>query len=157
MSIQHSLPGSGTLWGKIAVGLWALLLALGVWGLVTTSRHLRLRVVLTLTILGQLTLHILYGEETFLYSCHFGPLLVVLAAFSTLTSVRRVALALVVALIVCAGFNNSLQFDKAVRFFERRKTPLQRAEGAMIHRPQGVGQEQRETGPGLPTPPPQRQ
>jgi len=52
--------------------------------LFSTRKHLRLRVVLGLTILGQLALHTVYGNETFLYTLNFLPLLVVLAALSTL-------------------------------------------------------------------------
>ncbi len=116
MTVQLSSPGSGTLWGAIAVVLWIALLSLGVWGLFSTKKHSRLRLVLGLTLLGQLTLHLLYGDETFLYALHFLPLLVVLAAFSTLTRARILALVLAVALVLSAGANNSWQFYQATAF-----------------------------------------
>ena len=120
MVTQPSLPGSASLWGQIAVVLWTGLLGLGVWGLLSLRQYPKLRLVLSLTILGQLVLHLLYGEETFLYSLHFAPLLVILAAMSTLTRVRLLALGLVVLLLVCAGINNGLEFNRATKMLLER-------------------------------------
>jgi hypothetical protein len=113
MVTQLSAPGSGSLWGKIAVVLWTALLGLGIWGLFSIKQHPKLRIVLGLTILGQLVLHLLYGEETFLYSLHFAPLLIILAAMSTLTRARPLGLVLAGLLLVCAGINNGLEFNRA--------------------------------------------
>lgn len=135
LKTQNSPAGSGSLWGTIAVGLWTVLLALGLWALFSVNQHLRLRVVLGFTLLGQLALHLFFGIETFLYSLHFVPLLVVLAALSTLTRARRVALVLGGVLAVCAGINNGLQLDKAAEFFEYYILPSQAVKGAMIQRP----------------------
>jgi len=134
---QDSLPGSGSLWGAIAVGLWAALLVLGLWGLFSTGRHGRLRVVLGLTLLGQLLLHLVYGSgETFIYALHFGPLLVVLAALSVLTPARKLGLALAALLALCAGVNNVLQLNKAVKILEHHMiTPRQTVKTGMIQRP----------------------
>lgn len=113
MVTQLSAPGSGSLWGKVAVLLWTALLGLGIWGLFSIKKHLKLRIVLALIILGQLVLHLLYGEETFVYSLHFAPFLVILAAMSTLTRARPLALVLAGMLLLSAGINNSLQFNRA--------------------------------------------
>lgn len=117
---QNSAPGSGSLWGLGAVVLWTALLGLGVWGFFSTKKHFKLRLVLGISLVGQLLLHLVYGQETFLYSLHFIPLLIVLAAFSLLTPARLVALGLVGALIVCAGINNGLQFKQATNFLRTR-------------------------------------
>jgi hypothetical protein len=117
MLTQLSLPGSGTSLGLIAVVIWLALLALGMWALLSVSRHRSLRMALGLTLLGQLVLHLLYGEETFLYSLHFTPLLVLLAALSTLTPVRVVVLVLASVLVLCGGINNGLQLSKALQVF----------------------------------------
>lgn len=116
MTIQASPLGSGSLWGIIAVVLWAALLGLGLWGLFSIRKHLQLRVVLGLTLLGQLILHLVYGTETFLYALHFLPLLVVLAALGTLTRARPLALLLAGLLVLSAGVNNGLQLSKATAF-----------------------------------------
>lgn len=116
MTVQASPLGSGSFWGIVAIGLWAALLGLGLWGMFSTKKHLKLRVVLGLTLLGQLALHLLYGSETFLYALHFLPLLVVLAALGTLTPARPLALLLAGMLILSAGVNNNLQLGKATAF-----------------------------------------
>ena len=118
MITQFSSPGSGSLWGTVAVGLWAALLGLGLWALFSIKQHRQLRIALGLTLLGQLTLHILYGEEIFLYSLHFAPLLVLLAALSTLTRARLAALVLAGALVLSVGMNNGLQFIKATEVIQ---------------------------------------
>jgi len=109
LSVQKSGLGSAGFHGAVATGIWAALLSLGVWSLVTLRQHLQWRLVLTGTLLGQLVLHLLYGSETFLYSLHFAPLLIVLAAHVVLTPARPVARLLAVALIVFGGINNAGQ------------------------------------------------
>jgi hypothetical protein len=58
----------------------------------------------------------LYGDERFVHSIHFLPFLIVVAALSTLTKARVLALILAAALVVTAGVNNTLQFAKAVDY-----------------------------------------
>lgn len=116
LSIQFSVPGSGSIWGTVAVVLWTALLGLGLWGLLSTKQQRPLRLVLGLLLLGQLALHTVYGDETFLYALHFAPLLIVVAAWSTLTPARPLALLLASVLVLCAGINNSSQLSKATTF-----------------------------------------
>lgn len=116
MLTQQSMPGSATGWGLIAVILWSILLMLGLWGMLSSKQNFRLRLTLGLTVIGQLVLHTVYGWETFLYAIHFGPLLVILTAWGTFTRARRLVLTIVAAIILCAGVNNVLQFNRAVDF-----------------------------------------
>jgi hypothetical protein len=97
---------------------WVALLGLGLWALFSIGQHRRLRIVLGLTLLGLLAQHMVFGEETFLYSIHFAPLLVILAALSTLTRARPVALVLTRALVLSAGINNNLQFISATELVQ---------------------------------------
>ncbi|MBI3912360.1 MAG: pentapeptide repeat-containing protein, partial [Armatimonadetes bacterium] len=113
LTVQLSPPGSSSALGLVAVALWLILLALGIWAALSLRSNARCRAVVALAVIGQLTLHLIYGFETFLYSLHFGPLLVVLAAFSTLSKARMVALPVAIALVVCAGLNNVRQFHAA--------------------------------------------
>jgi len=113
LSIQHAAPGSAGLLGLLAVILWGTLLVLGGVTLYRRRRPARFCAVLALLIAGQLLLHLLYGRETFLYACHFGPLLVLVAAYGALGRARRLHLALAIALLVCAGVNNVQQFRAA--------------------------------------------
>ena len=117
LSVQSAIPGSGSLWGAIAVISWTALLGLGIWGFFSYKRHTKLRIVLALTLIGQLLLHTIYGFETFLYSLHFLPLLILLAAFSTFTRARPIALLLTGILIVTAGTNNFIQLSQATEVF----------------------------------------
>ncbi|MDF0645223.1 MAG: hypothetical protein P0111_14430 [Nitrospira sp.] len=114
LTIQGSSAGSGSGWGLFAVGLWVGLLLLGVWAWVQLKAHARLRVMLGLTLLGQVMLHIPYGDETFLYGLHFMPFLILVTAAGTLTSARPVALALGALLLLAASMNNTIQFQRAI-------------------------------------------
>lgn len=128
--------GSGGFWGIIAVLSWTALLALGIWGFFSTKQHPKLRIVLGLTILGQLLIHSIYGTaETFIYSLHFAPLLVTLAAFSTLTRLRWVGLALAGLLVVSAGINNRGQFNQLTAALQTYGTPQQQVQSQMRTRP----------------------
>src|SRR5690606_1241456 len=84
LSVQGSGIGEGSLLSGIAAALWAALLALGAWSAVKlrTSKPV---IVVVVAIVGQLVLHLAYGVETFMYSAHFGVLLVLLCAFTSLT------------------------------------------------------------------------
>jgi hypothetical protein len=128
--------GSGGFWGIIAILSWTALLALGIWGFFSTKQHPKLRIVLGLTILGQLFLHSIYGTaETFIYSLHFAPLLVALAAFSTLTRWRWVGLALAGLLVVSAGIHNRSQFNQLTAALQTYGTPQQQVQSQMRTRP----------------------
>jgi hypothetical protein len=119
---QYSRPGTGSIWGAVAIGLWVVLLGLGIWSLFFLGRNQNFRIALGLMLLGQLLLCLVYGDETFLYSLHFAPLLVVLVALSTQTRMRTIARIMVVALVISAGFNNFIQFFRAINII--RQIPL---------------------------------
>lgn len=135
MTIQHSLPGSGGPCGVVATVLWAVLLCLGVWGIIISHKHNKFRLVLGVSLLGQIILHASYGKETFLYSLHFGPLLVLLAAFGTRTRLRRLVIAYVSILVVCTVINNWQQFGRATALIQDNHTPRSEVKSQMLIRP----------------------
>ena len=96
-----------------AVVFWLALLLLGCIGLRAAPELRALRIALLLTLAGQFVLHVVYGEETFLYSLHFAPLLVVLAAFAFRTRWKVVAYVLAAVLLVTAAMNNAREFNAA--------------------------------------------
>jgi hypothetical protein len=104
---QFSNPGSGSAWGKLALLCWVFLLLAGGHALLTLREVPALRLTLGLSILGQTTLHTIYGSETFLYAAHYGPLLVVAAALGTLTRFRVWVIGVGGVLIVCLYYNNT--------------------------------------------------
>lgn len=129
-------PGSGGFWGTLAVLAWTGLLSLGLWGYCSTKRHPKLRLVLGFTILGQLLIHSIYGTgETFIYSLHFAPLLLAVAAFASLTRMRLISLALAFVLIVGAGINNRSQFHQLTAALLDYGTPQQQVQAQMGLRP----------------------
>jgi hypothetical protein len=117
MITQLSGAGSGGVWGAISVGLWSGLLLLGLWQLFSLRKQSKFRLVLGGTLLAQLVLHVIFGEETFLYSLHFAPLLVTLAALGSFTRARFLVLGLTAVLIVTVALNNMQQFQQALKFF----------------------------------------
>lgn len=135
LSMQASWPGSAGILNMIGSILWAVLLGFGIWALVTLRNHFALRITLGLTIIGQLALHIVYGEETFLYSLHFLPLFVSLAALTTLTRLRAPAIFLVAVLIPVVVANNWLQFKETNAI---ASSPRQEVKNQRLLRPQDV-------------------
>jgi len=116
---QSSPPGSASMWGRVAVWLWAGLLGMGVGWTLSSGRRSRLIQFVWLTLLGQLLVHLVFGIETFLQSLHFLPLLIVIAAFGALTRFRPLALIAASALAVCAFMNNQLVFEQATAQIDR--------------------------------------
>ena len=115
LTFQFSSPGSAGPLGLLAVGLWSALLVNGLWRLVTLDHHLRFRLVLVGLLAFEGLLHMLYGEETFVYSLNFVPLLLAVAALGAISPGRRVVVALTAVLALCAGLNNWEQFQAATR------------------------------------------
>ena len=114
MSVQRSLPGSGSAAGRLAAGAWVLLLSLGAWAWFSVQAKSPVVRLVGLVVPAQLALHLVFGGETFLYSMHFLPLLLVVAGCVTFTRLRVPSLALAGLVIVVAAVNNDWQFAKAV-------------------------------------------
>lgn len=113
LAFQFSSPGSAGPLGLVAVCLWSALLMNGLWRLVTLDRQLRFRLVLAALLVFELSLHMVYGEETFTYALNFIPLLIAVAALGALSPGRSVVLVLAGLLALCAGINNWQQFRQA--------------------------------------------
>jgi glucose/arabinose dehydrogenase len=114
LSVQRSWPGTGTPVAPVGVAAWAGLLGLGVWALARGPGPGVVRAALALTVAGQVGLHLLYGEEVFLFSPHVIPLLILVTALGTLTPHRRWTLVLAAVLLVAAAVNNLTQLSAAL-------------------------------------------
>jgi hypothetical protein len=99
-----------------AAVVWLLLLLLGLLSLGAAPELRALKIALLLTLAGQFALHVVYGNETFLYSLHFLPLLLALAAFALRTRARKAALVLAALLLAGAAVNNIQRFREDVTF-----------------------------------------
>jgi hypothetical protein len=115
LSVQHSFPWRSGVLATMSFCVWLPLLCLGLKQLLFGSIAGRIRLLFAAVLAGQLALHLLYGEETFLYALHFLPLLIVTAALAATGPFRRTALALAAVLLITAGTNNIIRFREARR------------------------------------------
>jgi hypothetical protein len=120
LTMQHAPVGSGGSLGFVALGSWLLVLALASMGIRHAPRPLA--IVIAGTLAGQLMLHAVYGEESFLYTLQLVPVLIVAASFAVETRARHLAIALAVAFIVAGAVNNGRQFTKALELAARVRT-----------------------------------
>ena len=98
---------------------------------------MRFRLVLGGLLLFEFVLHLLYGEETFVYSLNFLPLLLAVAAFGAVGPGRRIVLSLTALLLCCVAFNNWQQFQAA-------------AHSATVHPAARIDDDDDGAGPGAP-------
>lgn len=133
--IQASGAASAGAWGVIALIAWAGLLLLGAIIAVRVKQKPRTRLVLGSVLLGQLGLHLAFGNETFLYAIHWVALFVVVAAYSTLSRWRAAALVAAGVFVVAAGANNLLQFREATTFVAGRVAAVQQRRSVEGQRP----------------------
>lgn len=121
-SVQGALTWHLTHAGPIALATWVILLAAGMWALFTVKSLKRFRTVLALTLVGQLALHILYGNETFLYVLDFMPTLVLMVALASFTRLRWVVLAAAVLATVTCAYHNYAELLHTLQILATRTT-----------------------------------
>lgn len=108
---ESSAAGSGSPAGTVGVVLWMILLVAGVVGAAKRQAASPLRDVLVLSIGSQFLLHVAFADGPFLFSAHFAPMLILVAAYSsTFRGVRPVLLAAIVAI----ALNNLLVRQQTV-------------------------------------------
>ena len=78
----------------ISYGAWFLLLAFGVLAMREADVDIRLRVLLAGIVGGQYFLHLIYSNETFIYTMHWLPILVIICSLTSRSRFRRVGLTL---------------------------------------------------------------
>jgi hypothetical protein len=66
---------------------------------------------------AEVSLHLLYGTETFLYALNLVPMLIVIAACGTRTRARGVVILLALTVLVCGGISNAQALVESRRFF----------------------------------------
>jgi len=114
MTVQNSPPGSAGPQGVAAIAVFAALLIMGLWAAFTIKELGKFRAITGIFISAQFVMHFLYGDETFLFSLHFTPILVAIIALCTLTKIRKLSLVLAGLFLVLLCWNNFTQFEKAV-------------------------------------------
>lgn len=126
------LRSTGTA-GTVAIVAWLAALALGLLAAFRRWREQPIWLVILLGLAGQMALHLVYGEETFLYALHWLPLLVAVAAAATLERFRPVALGLAGVVLVGASVNNAAALRRAARLYGPEREIALRQKN---HRPQ---------------------
>jgi hypothetical protein len=101
MSIEHSVIDVGSPVRFVAISGWAAFLVSGLIEIARTVRVDSFSKVLIVSIAFQVVLHLLFGDEAFLYSLHWTPMLVILVTLSLRAS-RRLGLRFaLLAIVIC--------------------------------------------------------
>ncbi|WP_309645865.1 hypothetical protein [Phenylobacterium sp.] len=93
---------------------WVALLAMGIYAAFRGRVSAQVATVTALVLAGNILLHLVYGEEVFLYALHFVSLYSLIAGWACLAS-RRAAIPLLLITIVAAHLHNSQQFSEVVK------------------------------------------
>jgi hypothetical protein len=97
----------------VALAGWFALLGMGVWAVVKGRVPKIVAVGVGLVLLANVLLHMVYGEEVFLYSMHFISLYALIAGWACLGS-RRIALPLIAVTAIASHIHNAHQFAQVV-------------------------------------------
>lgn len=140
LSIQFSEIGSSGLIGSLSSILWIILLIMGLWILIKKPHIRKFKTIFLATLIGQLCLHLIYGDETFRYSLHWLPLLIIVASYSTLSQYRLYILILSGILLILISLNNYKMFEFASNAlnnfkYEETKTEREKVRDAMLAYP----------------------
>jgi hypothetical protein len=122
LSLQHTALGQIGVLKVIAIACWLGLLCAAAWALARLPRYPRFRATLALSIAGQIALHIVYGNETFLYALDWIPLFVTAAALASLTRGRWIVLTLAAIFAVTAGIHNAQQLKTTLALLASNST-----------------------------------
>ena len=125
LGVAHSAPGSGSLLGLVLVLVWTLMLVAGLLSWWLRTGKTRFDHFLSLAILGQISLHLIYGAELFLYGLHIVPLVLLLVARG-LSELK--GLALQSAILGLCVFVPLLAFHNITGYTEARELYLERYE-----------------------------
>ncbi len=116
--------GSGGALGVVATLGWLGLLIAGLVASLSRAGNARLRDVLLLSAGGQLALHVAFADGPFLFSSHFAPLLLLVAAHSRLLPVPKWPARLVTAFVLgVIAVNNVVEHHSITRRLEAEVLP----------------------------------
>ena len=148
MSVQSAGLAAGGLPRRAALIAWFALFGIGLYDWRRSIRTSPFMRAVAAVGAGQVTLHLLYGTETFLYSLNAVPVLIVIAACGTRTRARGLVNALAALLLVCGGISNMRTWLESRRYFvvsppihaqRDRERPAQREVHLNIATPPGAG------------------
>lgn len=99
--------------GLVGIAAWLAMIGTGIAGGIAARGHRAVFVATVAFLGGQLALHLVYGNLTFLYAANFFPAAILLAAFSWHTTFRIFALGATAVFILAAGISNLQHFQAA--------------------------------------------
>ncbi|HET7836616.1 MAG TPA: hypothetical protein VFL43_12430 [Variovorax sp.] len=112
--LRVQLSPLSTGWPHIlTLALWTLLLVAGVRGMLRLPQWRAFALVIGGTLACHVMLHLVYGDETFLYAAHFLPLLMAVAVFARHSELGRAAPVMALAAGGIAAFANAQTFSIA--------------------------------------------
>jgi hypothetical protein len=117
---QHSPIDAYSASGWIALGSWLVLLVAGIAGGYANEERRRVFVAVCLFLLAQIALHLVFGENTFLYVANVFGAIVLLTAFGWFSPLRVASIVAAVLFVVFGGSSNYAQFDAAIRLITGR-------------------------------------
>jgi hypothetical protein len=121
---EAATVGSGGLLGIVATVGWLALLGAGLYAAATRAENRRLRDVLLISVAGQLGLHLCFADGPFLFSAHFAPLLLLLAAHARFLPVPTWPARLVTASVLgMIALNNLAEHRSITRRLEVEVLP----------------------------------
>lgn len=109
---QHARLRDEGLLGLVATALWAIMLGLGLRGAIASPRR-DVTLALAAFAAGQVVLHLVYGQITFLYAAHMFPAFLAFAALGAAGPTGWLATAAAIAFVVVGGYVNIEQFQAA--------------------------------------------
>ena len=119
---QKSAWQSYDAWGEVALAAWGVMLALSALTLLAERRVTPTILALLGFMLGQMVLHIVYGDITFLYAADFFVILMVLACQGALGRWRRLHGAAMAVFIVAGAVANIHALDTATHMAAQAAT-----------------------------------
>lgn len=96
----------GTSYGRAAAAIWVALLGIGVWAALRPATRTPIGIAAAAMVAWQFGLHLVYGEQAFLYMAHFLPFDMILLAKARLPLRRPIFVGLCALLAVTAALNS---------------------------------------------------
>lgn len=100
--------------------IWLSLFSLGAYTLISSNEEIKLKIYLFSIVLCQAFLHLIYGDETFLYSLHWTPFLIIIASIASKSKFISPVRLMTIALIVGAYTNNIEQLSIILNLINER-------------------------------------
>jgi len=115
VTYQEASPRTLPVAGLVGLLSWGMMLAIGLHGALSRRRLAPVALPVAVFLSVQFAMHSVYGTETFLYSAHFIPALVLLCAFSWFSPLRVAALAAAALFVVVGGGWNLAQLHSGAQ------------------------------------------